>query len=63
MMLLPCLPEISPIVQYYADDANIPCSFKEQLAFYMAARNVLLDQLVLYRRELANIRKQQNTIQ
>jgi hypothetical protein len=49
------MPAVQPLVKYYADDANIPCSSDEQQAFFKAAREVLLDQIVIYRREIANL--------
>ena len=55
MSMCTSMSAVQPLVKYYADDANIPCSSDEQQAFFKAAREVRLDQIVIYRREIANL--------
>lgn len=44
-----------PLIEYYADDVNIPQERWEALAYYCGARQKLLDLAVDYRRLLLSL--------
>ena len=45
----------TPVIDYYADDVNIPQEKMEALAYYCRARQQLIDLAVDYRRLLLNL--------